>query len=738
MNIQTIENETILLVSLLNHALIKPLARYFQDKGLTVVVKNNIPDQNSIYSHIIFLDPNKNLLNQKLQNSMIIFLDEKLYKNHVGNINHIKALYMPYIPKAAWEFEKIIHFMLYENENKTLRLTHTPATQLQNHKQIKNSLFIFKYKIQIFIILLLVSQILFWLPLGISSIYITNAYRALSQTNITLSNKHLDTASKYITLTKATYAIAQPVYSFLFIRFIPDNLIAILSDSHLFLTLATNTYQNVQQLTPILIDQTTDARAQEAQMRLSLLGKQIKQLKKQASTLASKLTYNTTYSKDIQKKLQMFTHYATLFQNTPEHLINLIGSPEEKRYLLYFYNNMEIRPGGGFLGSFGILSFKKYHLTQFEIYDVYEADGKLTTTIKPPDAIAKYLSQPYWFLRDSAFHPDFEVNDDIARTFLQNEMNISSINGAMGITTTALYYILNAYKSITIPGYNITITKDNFYLQTQLKTEKDFFPGSDIKSSLLTALSKQLLLELPKASPYMLFEGLVTSLNEKQIVMRFDDKTIQKEVENYGWHGRLIIDRCAPTALDCTANYIFPYEANLGANKSNYFVSTKSDVYINVLKNNKIQTELIYEFANNAPHGKFPGGDYNNYFQVLLPSDARIQNVKTNGNVVKKYSVNTLENYTVFQIFLIIKPGNKTRVEITYELLHNLYTSSSKMLQITVQKQIGSKNIPFTMRVDYPDNLIPTELNFNSIAKNNSLVYNTSITTDKIFFIRFK
>jgi hypothetical protein len=50
---------------------------------------------------------------------------------------------------------------------------------------------------------------------------------------------------------------------------------------------------------------------------------------------------------------------------------------EKKDYLVLLQNEMELRATGGFIGSYGILSFQNGRLMGFDIKDVYEADGQL-------------------------------------------------------------------------------------------------------------------------------------------------------------------------------------------------------------------------------------------------------------------------------------------------------------------------------------------------------------------------
>ena len=64
---------------------------------------------------------------------------------------------------------------------------------------------------------------------------------------------------------------------------------------------------------------------------------------------------------------------------------------------------MELRPGGGFLGSFGVFEIGNYSIGDIKVYDIYDADGQLTVHLDPPKPIAEYLSVPHWFFRDSNF-----------------------------------------------------------------------------------------------------------------------------------------------------------------------------------------------------------------------------------------------------------------------------------------------------------------------------------------------
>jgi hypothetical protein len=162
---------------------------------------------------------------------------------------------------------------------------------------------------------------------------------------------------------------------------------------------------------------------------------------------------------------------------------------------------MELRPGGGFIGSFAVVEFKNYSLYDFKVYDVYDADGQLDAHVEPPKAIRAYLQQPHWFLRDSNFTPDFVENVETAEFFLDKELKLNNFDGYAAITTTGLTYLLKSFGEIYIPDFNETITADNFYLKAQLQSENSFFPGSIQKKSYLSTVGRTILINIEKASP---------------------------------------------------------------------------------------------------------------------------------------------------------------------------------------------------------------------------------------------
>ena len=101
-------------------------------------------------------------------------------------------------------------------------------------------------------------------------------------------------------------------------------------------------------------------------------------------------------------------------------LPQLLGMEGEKKYIIWFQNSNEIRPTGGFIGSYATVSIDSGKIKNILIDDIYNPDGQIDVrNIKttPPDPIKNYLDEEVLYLRNSNWDPDFtksaKVFDDI-------------------------------------------------------------------------------------------------------------------------------------------------------------------------------------------------------------------------------------------------------------------------------------------------------------------------------------
>jgi len=123
---------------------------------------------------------------------------------------------------------------------------------------------------------------------------------------------------------------------------------------------------------------------------------------------------------------------------------NILESDQEKTFMLLFQNNLEIRPGGGFIGAFCVLKIKDGKVTSLQIHDTGNFDGRIPDTEEPPYPMKETLAIKSWKLRDSNYSPDFSVNAKKAEYFYNLGQGQEKFDCIVGITTNVLTSFLSA------------------------------------------------------------------------------------------------------------------------------------------------------------------------------------------------------------------------------------------------------------------------------------------------------
>ena len=141
---------------------------------------------------------------------------------------------------------------------------------------------------------------------------------------------------------------------------------------------------------------------------------------------------------------------------------------------------------------------------------------------------------------------------------------------------------------------------------------------------------------------------------------------------------------------------------------------------------------MIVSYINQSPSDVFPGGTYRNYAQIYVPSESSIDWVFLNEEKIVEYDVTSTGYFKIVGLFISIPPLAEKKLTVSYTLNQKAKKGINNY-QVIVQKQIGALNDDFIFEMKLSDNTVVTNQNFASLAKNNSVVYNSTLSTDRIF-----
>jgi len=442
----------------------------------------------------------------------------------------------------------------------------------------------------------------------------------------------------------------------------------------------------------------------------------------------------------LQEKLPLARQMGDEALQLTQTLPQLLGNKKKVTYLILFQNNMELRPTGGFIGSFALVTFEKGRLLDFEVHDVYSADGQLRGYVEPPEKLKEFLGlSGGWFFRDSNWDPDFPTSAGRAEWFLEKEIG-RSVDGVIAVDLFLLEKILREIGGVELLDYNEKITADNFFEKVEYQIEADFFPGSTEKKDFLGNVVNRLFEEVKRLDQKkmgFLATAFYKSFEEKDILVFLHESKAAEAFSRLGWDGAIKQVDCQKVlSQNCLADYLMLVEANVGINKANYFVKRKLDQEIELKENGEITHRMVIVYENQSPNNVFPAGNYKNYLRIFTPfGSGREEIVVKGGKKEEKPKVEKRRehNHTVFGFLVEVPVGEKRTIQITYSLPQAKNFKEGDLVFVW-QKQPGTFSDPFNLTLSLPRNLELEKISpSNFLTNGKTLRYNNTLSKDIVF-----
>jgi len=417
-----------------------------------------------------------------------------------------------------------------------------------------------------------------------------------------------------------------------------------------------------------------------------------------------------------------------------------IAQDGKKTYLMLFQNSAELRPTGGFIGSYGLLTFDQGKLLDFSVEDIYSADGQLQGFVEPPAPIAAAFGDNSWFFRDSNWDPDFTIAAGQAEWFLQKETG-RNVDGVIAVNLPAVKELLAATGPITLPDYNEEITADNLFERAEYQSEINFFPGSTQKKDFLGSLGQELFVKLQNAGGsdlLKLAQAAEASLAQKQLLVYLHDANSQATLVEQNWAGALFDPNLATLAgTPVLSDYFFLVEANLGINKANYFLKRSIEQQLTILKNKEVLSVATIDYQNQSPADAWPGGIYKSYVRTYLPKGSTLVSIKAGEERLTDDLINqsATDKHLILGFPITVPVKSSLQVEITYRLSGAL--NERGRLAVVMPKQPGIVNDPVKVIINYPTFLTVAAVNPRGLASPQVISFDSDLTIDRVFTADF-
>lgn len=421
----------------------------------------------------------------------------------------------------------------------------------------------------------------------------------------------------------------------------------------------------------------------------------------------------------------------------------IAGYPTEKTYLFLLQNNREMRPTGGFIGTYGILKLKDGEISQFTTDNIYNLDGPAEefTNLTPPDPILRYTGTKKWLMRDSNWSPDFPTSAKKAEElYLAEGGTEQQIDGTIAVTPTFIESLLTLTGPITAGG--IEFTPENLFVELEDLVEFGFARAGvsdadrkDIIGILATKLMDELL-GMPKSRFPDLWQTFVKDVDEKQILIYLKDPNVQDLVVEENWAGEI---------KHVDGDYIFIVDANLAALKTDDVMERSIQHGIAEQDGKLVGTTSIH-YKNN---GSFTNiyTRYRTFNRIYIPLGSQLLSAEgylttdlLQGGKPTTPSVTEDAGYTVIQGFTSIEPGEEGSLTISYALPDSIYQQAKEgNYNLYVQKQAGTIEHGLSVTVDIGRAIeVFNPLDIGQQIGDNLVRFDTNLRTDRELSVQFQ
>lgn len=409
------------------------------------------------------------------------------------------------------------------------------------------------------------------------------------------------------------------------------------------------------------------------------------------------------------KQLQVLTDQGVTFVEQAQPLIkvlpSLFGETKEKKYLILFQNDKELRATGGFITAYAIFRIDKGVIHVDKSDDIYNLDNSIPNKPAAPEPIRKYLPKVTSFnLRDSNLSPDFIDSMKTFNSMYNKAGQKVEVDGIIALDTHVLVSVLKILDDqITAGGISFNTKIDSrcdcsqviYVLEDNISRPVNYVKTGrkDLLGTLLYALMEKALKSSPKLYWGPLFQDLISQVQRKHVMFYLFDKNAQSGIESLNAAGKI---------QNFNGDYLHINDVNFAGAKSNLFTTQTVEVAYQIKNGGQIEKTITINYKNtHAPSdcnlergGLCLNAELRDWVRIYVPKGSKL--IDSKGSEVKVQTKEDLGK-TVFDGFLTVRPLGKTTYTLTYLLPFKVEKGS---LPVLIQKQPGTDDNEYTIKVN--------------------------------------
>lgn len=456
----------------------------------------------------------------------------------------------------------------------------------------------------------------------------------------------------------------------------------------------------------------------------------------------------------------------TLLQVAPTLLG--VGQNGPQTYLLLMQNEDELRPTGGFITAVGSVVIHNGELLNIQIESVELIDDRSKPYPKPPWQLAEYMLSGILVLRDSNWFTDFPTTARMAE-YLYSYSRAHSVDGVIAIDQHVVIALLDALGPVRVEGVVSEIDAENVleYMRSakEPRTPIGVIGGTWDRKQFIGRLAQPIvekILGARGATWSDLAQTLIRLLDERHILLQFDDSDLNAFLARHRWDGALR----PPDHGD----FLMAVDSNIGFNKSNAVTQTSLSYNVDLTRPTDPHAHLDVTHTNQAsgnvpceprPPRQGVEADYPinechwTYLRIYTPTGTSLlastphtipaQSTMAGVDITARtddLGNEDIAGVQVFGTFMVIRQGESLQTSFDFGLpasvLRHNAESGTWTYTLTVQKQPGTVAVPLQLRIRLPEGARLTSSSRTPETSQDTLEYQLQLLQDISLAIEFQ
>ncbi|MDO8490067.1 MAG: DUF4012 domain-containing protein [bacterium] len=408
-----------------------------------------------------------------------------------------------------------------------------------------------------------------------------------------------------------------------------------------------------------------------------------------------------------------------------------LGYEAKRRYLAVFQNNTELRPTGGFIGSFALVDVDRGAITKIEFPGggSYDLQGGLAARLAAP--LPLRAINPRWEFQDANWFTDFPMSAQKLAWFFEKSGG-SSVDGVIAINASFFEKLLDVIGSVSMPRYGVTVTSKNFINETtkqvELKYDKTENKPKKFLADLLPIIMDRLA-KLTDEQSVVLAHALSTAALSRDVQVYFSDKMQEDRVKTLGVAGDI---------RSTQGDFLSIVDTNIGGNKSDQVMSVSVSQTVSFAGSGKGEVLVHIERKHAGVAGDLFTGSRNRvYTRLFVPVGSELISTTGFAPLTELYSREILPGLrtdpelsksdgsllpiddfhrmitgnesgkTTFGGIIDTNPGFTSAVDIRYRLPFSARDIAAKGYTLIAQRASGSRISDYALRIVPPGGVSP-------------------------------